>query len=113
MVPQVAPVVDRGEFGVGEADAAECREQDVGHRGEPEAQLVRAQCLGAGPATPRSGLRGVGEEVELALLDPVLHCGAAAQRSDLRRRRGHEAAAVSRGRSRAARREVGPRTHAP
>ncbi len=58
-----------GEVGVGEADAAQRADQHVGHRGEPQAQLVGAHGGGRG---------AVGEEVELALLDAVLHLAAGA-----------------------------------
>ena len=58
-----------GELGVGEADAAQRAEQDVGHRGEPQAQLV-------GPHGRRRG--AVGEQIGLAFLDAVLHLAARA-----------------------------------
>ena len=52
-----------------EADAAQGADQDIGHRGEPQAQLVGAH---------RRGRGAVGEQVELALLDAVLHLAAGA-----------------------------------
>ena len=58
-----------GELGVGEADAAERAEQDVGEGGEPEPQLVGAHGGGRG---------AVGEQVALAFLDAVLHLAARA-----------------------------------
>ena len=58
-----------GEPGGRQRDAAQRREQHVGHRGEPQAELVRAH---------RPGRGAVGEQVELALLDPVLHLAAGA-----------------------------------
>ena len=52
-----------------EADATQGAEQHIGHRGEPQAELVG----------PHGGGRGaVGEEVELAFLDAVLHLAAGA-----------------------------------
>lgn len=57
------------ERGVGQREAAQGGHQDVGHGGEPQAQLVGAHGDGAG---------AVGEEVELALLDAVLHVAAGA-----------------------------------
>ena len=65
MVPQVAV----GELGVAQADAAQRLEQHVGHRGEPQPQLVGAHGRGRG---------AIGEQVELLLLDPVLHLAAGA-----------------------------------
>ena len=53
-----------GELGVDETDAAERTEQHIGHGSEPEAQLVGTHGGGGG---------AVGEQVELAFLDPVLH----------------------------------------
>jgi hypothetical protein len=50
------------ELGMGEADAAECREQHVGHRGERKTELVGSHRFRTG---------AIGEEVQLALLDPV------------------------------------------
>ena len=67
MLPQVAV----GELGAGEADAAQRRDEHVGHRGEPQPQLVGAHGGGAG---------AIGEEVELAFLDAVLHLAAGAVR---------------------------------
>ena len=57
------------EQGVGKADPAERAEHDIGHGGEPEAELVGAHGGGRG---------AVGEQVELAFLDPVLHLAAGA-----------------------------------
>ena len=52
-----------------QADPAQRAEQHIGHRGEPQAQLVGAH----------GGRRGaVGEQVELAFLDAVLHLAAGA-----------------------------------
>ena len=65
MVPQVASA----KLGAGEADAAQRAQQHIGHRGEPQAQLVGAHGGGRG---------AVGEQVELALLDAVLHLAAGA-----------------------------------
>ena len=58
-----------GEAGSGERDAPQGGEQDTGQGGEPKAELVGAHggCGGA-----------VGEEVELALLDTVLHLASGA-----------------------------------
>ena len=58
-----------GEASACERDASERGEQDIGHGGEPEAELVGAHggCGGA-----------VGEEVELAFLDAVLHLASGA-----------------------------------
>ena len=58
-----------GELGVAEADAAQGAEQHIGHRGEPQAELVGAH---------GGGRRAVGEEVALALLDAVFHLAASA-----------------------------------
>src|ERR671910_3586968 len=64
-VPQVASA----NWVVGEADAAQCAEQDIGHGGEPQPQLVGAH----------GGRRGAGgEQVQLAFLHPVLHVAAGA-----------------------------------
>ena len=52
-----------GELGVLEGDAAQRAQQHIGHRGEPQPQLVGAHRLGRGT---------VGIEVELAFLDAVL-----------------------------------------
>lgn len=57
-------VVPRVATAVGEADAAQRGEEHVGHRGAPEAALVRPHGLRTRP---------VGEEVEPARLDPVVH----------------------------------------
>ena len=57
------------EVGVVEADAAQGAQQDIGHRVEPQAQLVGAH---------RGGRGAIRIEVELALLDPVLHVAAGA-----------------------------------
>ena len=43
--------------------------QHIGHRGEPQAELIGAHGFGRG---------AVGEKVELTLLDPVLHLAARA-----------------------------------
>ena len=68
-----------GEPGVGETDPAERAEQDIGQGGEPAAELVGAHGGGRG---------AVGEQVELAFLDPV--------------------SPSCRGRSRSPRRDMGP-----
>ena len=52
-----------------QADAAQRAEQHIGHRGEPQAQLVGAHGGGRG---------AVGEQIELAFLDAVLHLAAGA-----------------------------------
>jgi hypothetical protein len=52
-----------------ESDAAQCADQDIGHRREEQPQLV-------GPHRPGRG--AVGEEIELALLDAVFHLAAGA-----------------------------------
>ncbi len=57
------------ELGVGKADAAQRAEQHVGHRGEPQAQLVGAHGIGGG---------AVGEQIELAFLDAVFHLATSA-----------------------------------
>ena len=65
MVPQVAA----GELGVAQADAAQRLEQHIGEGREPQPELVGAH----------GGRRGaVGEQIELLLLDPVLHLAAGA-----------------------------------
>lgn len=56
-----------GETGSGKCDTPQGGEQDIGHGGEPEAKLVGAHGGGA-----------VSEEVELALLDTVLHLASGA-----------------------------------
>ena len=66
---RIVPQVGVGELGVGEADAPERAEQNVGERGEPEPQLVGAHGRRRG---------AVGEQVALAFLDPVLHLAAGA-----------------------------------
>ena len=58
--------------GLGEArcfqrDAAQGTDQHIGHGGKPQPQLIGAHRVGAG---------AVCEEVELLLLDPVLHIAA-------------------------------------
>ena len=58
-----------GEGGLGEADAAQRADQHIGHRGEPQPQLVGAHGGGRG---------AVGEQIELAFLDAVLHLAAGA-----------------------------------
>ena len=58
-----------GEPGVGKADAPQRANQHIGEGGKPQAQLVGAH--GASRGT-------VGIEVQLALLDPVLHLAAGA-----------------------------------
>src|SRR5260370_16366568 len=65
---------DRAAGGIGElcrleAEAAQSFEQHISHRGEPQAKLV-------GPHG--GGRRAVGEEIELAFLDAVLHLAAGA-----------------------------------
>ena len=64
IVPQVA-----FEPCLSQSDAPQGAEQDVGHRSKPQAQLigVHRRCRGA-----------VGIEIELTLLDPVLHVTACA-----------------------------------
>lgn len=54
---------------MGQSDPSQGAEQDIGHGGEPEAQLVGAHGSRRGP---------VGEQVELAFLDPVFHVAARA-----------------------------------
>ena len=80
-----------GEDGVLERDAPERGEEHISHGGEPEAELVGGE---------RGGGGAVGEEVELTLLDPVLHLAAlavevfvelAARDLVSRQRRDHEA----------------------
>ena len=58
-----------GERGIVQADAAQGAQQHIGHRVEPQAQLVGAH---------RGGRGAVRIEIELALLDPVLHLAAGA-----------------------------------
>ena len=58
-----------GELRVRQPDAAQRAEQHIGHRGEPQAKLVGAHGGGRG---------AVGEQIELALLDAVLHLAARA-----------------------------------
>ena len=58
-----------GEAGVGEADAAQRAQQRIGHGGEVQAKLVGAHGVGRG---------AIGEQVELAFLDGVLHLAALA-----------------------------------
>ncbi len=58
-----------GEASVLETDAAQGTEQDIGHRGQPQAELV-------GEHGVRRG--AVGEHVHLAFLDAVLHVSARA-----------------------------------
>lgn len=58
-----------GETGVGQADAAQRADQHIGHGGEPEPELVGAY---------GGGRSAVGEQVELAFLDAVLHLAAGA-----------------------------------
>ena len=65
MVPQVA----LANWVCRQADPAQRLEQHVGERGEPQAQLVGAHGRGRG---------AIGEQVELLLLDPVLHLAAGA-----------------------------------
>src|SRR4249919_1661815 len=57
------------ERGVVQADPAQGAQQHIGHRVEPESQLVGAHCGGRG---------AVRIEVELTLLDAVLHLAACA-----------------------------------
>ena len=52
-----------------EADAAQGADQNIGHRGEPQAQLVGAHRVGRG---------AIGIEIELAFLDAVFHLAAGA-----------------------------------
>ena len=58
-----------GELAVPEGDAPEGVDQHIGESGEPEPELVGAQAGGGG---------AIGKEVELLLLDPVLHLAACA-----------------------------------
>src|SRR5580693_6397416 len=58
-----------GELRVGQADAAQGADQDIGHRGKPQPQLVGAHRVGRG---------AVGIEVELTFLDAVFHLAAGA-----------------------------------
>ena len=58
-----------GELRVMKSDAAQGAEQHVGHRGEPQAQLI---------CSHRGGRCAIGIEIELTLLDPVLHVAAGA-----------------------------------
>src|SRR5918997_1579558 len=58
-----------GELGVLETDSAQGAEQNIGHGGEPEAELVGPHGGGRGP---------VSKEVELAFLDAVLELAAGA-----------------------------------
>ena len=58
-----------GEPGRPQADPAQRLEQDIGHRGKPQAELIG----GHGP-----GRGAVGKKIELALFDPVLHLAAGA-----------------------------------
>src|SRR3974390_1506161 len=51
-----------GEGSVGQADPPQSTKEHIGHRGEPQPQLI-------GPHGPSR--RAVGVKVELALLDPV------------------------------------------
>src|SRR5947208_324984 len=66
-----------GELGVGEADAAQGTQQHIGHRGEPQPELVGAHRLGREPA-PGLNRGAVGIKVERALLDAVFHLAAGA-----------------------------------
>ena len=66
---RIVPQVASGELGVRQADPTQRAEQHVGERGEPQAQLI-------GPHGRRRG--AVGEQIELAFLDPVLHLAARA-----------------------------------
>jgi hypothetical protein len=54
---------------VGQPDPAQRAEQQIGHGGEPKSQLIGAH---------RGRRRAVGEQVELTLLNPVLHLAAGA-----------------------------------
>src|SRR5712692_4477834 len=58
-----------GKLRMMQPDAAQGAEQHVGHRGEPQPELVGAH---------RGGRGAVGIEIELTLLDPVLHIAAGA-----------------------------------
>src|SRR5438128_11462704 len=58
-----------GEPGGAKADATQRADEHIGHRREPEPELVGAH---------RSSRGAVGEQVELAFLDPVFHLAAGA-----------------------------------
>src|ERR1700740_1479998 len=58
-----------GELGVDPGDATQRANQHIGHRSEPQPQLV---------GTHRARRSAVGEEVELALLNAVFHVAAGA-----------------------------------
>src|SRR5512143_1550403 len=62
-------IVPRSRVGYGRGRSAQRAHQHVGERREPKAQLVGGHRRGGG---------AVGEEIELALLDPVLHVAARA-----------------------------------
>ena len=66
-----------GEAGVGEAEAAQGADQHIGRRREPQAEAVRADAVRRG---------AIGERVELALLDAILHLAAWQDRSSWRLR---------------------------
>ena len=63
------PACGIGELCRSQADTAQRAQQDLGHGCKPETQLVGAH---------RGGGRAIGEQVGLALLDPVLHFTAGA-----------------------------------
>ena len=75
-----------GEAGSGQRDAPQGAEQDIGHGGEPEAELVGAH---------GGGRCAVGEEVDLALLDPVFHLAAGAVEPFVERLAGRSTAGPS------------------
>src|SRR6195256_6078376 len=58
-----------GEAGRGESNAAQRADQDIGHGGQPEPQLVGAHGVGGG---------SVGEQIELTFFDTVFHLAAGA-----------------------------------
>jgi hypothetical protein len=64
---RIVPHVAVGELGMREPDPTQRAEQDISERGKPQAYLV-------GPHSCRRG--AVGEQIELAVLDPVLHLAA-------------------------------------
>ena len=66
---RIVPQVASANWVWANADAAQGAEQDVGHRGEPQPQLIGAH---------RRRRGAVGEQVDLAFLDAVLHLAAGA-----------------------------------
>ena len=66
---RIVPAGGAGQPGRLQADPPQRRQQHVGHRGEPQPELV-------GPHGPARG--PVGEQIELAFLDAVLHLAAGA-----------------------------------